>query len=188
MENRKQNWGRAQAKYKEWLEKEGEKEGMEIKVRFIKNDYSAWSYLNLAWVIKISRCIGTIEIPENMFISKTPKFTEKERRAIGLHELGHLRTWKYFGFLGVLRRQIKRQKWFESEADAYVKRRGLGESFASGLKKGRKLREKLSRKSWWRIKIWWRKRTLSYRYPDFNKRIKKLVDCPQKKEYALPIV
>jgi hypothetical protein len=171
---------RKQAKYKEWLENEGGKEGIGLKVRFIKNDYSAWSHPNPAWIIKISRCIGTIEIPENMFISKAPKFTEKELGAIGLHELGHLRTWKYFGFLGVLRR-MKRQKWSESEADAYVKGRGFGGSFASGLKKSRELREKLSRKSWWRIKIWWRKRTLGYRYPDFNTRIKKLIDCPQKK-------
>jgi hypothetical protein len=165
------------AQYKEWLEKEGKKEGMEIKVRFIKNDYIAWAYPNLAWFIKISRCIGTIKIPEDLFISKTPKFTEKERRAIGLHELGHLKTWKIFGFRWVLCRQRKRQKWFESEADAYVKRRGFGESLASGLKKGRELRERWRRKSWWRIKIWWRKRTLSYRYPDFDKRIKKLLDC-----------
>jgi hypothetical protein len=150
---------------------------MKIKVRFIKDDYTAWANINPAWVIKISRCIGTIEIPEDLFISRNPKFTEKERRAIGLHELGHLKTWKYFGFHGVLLRQIKNQKWFESEADAYVKRRGFGESLASGLKKGRKLRKILMRKSWWRIKIWWRKRTLSHRYPDFDKRIEKLVDC-----------
>jgi len=166
------------ARYKEWLENEGKKEGMEIKVRFIKDDYTAWANVNPAWVVKISRCIGTIEIPEDFFISKDPKFTEIERRAVGLHELGHLNMYKRFGYRGVLRRRRKNQKWFESEADAYAKRRGFGKSLASGFKKGRKLREKLRRKSWWwRIKIWWRKRALSQYYPDFDERIKKLVDC-----------
>jgi hypothetical protein len=169
---------RGMTQYKEWLENEGKKEGMEIKVRFIKNDYSAWYEINPAWVIKLSRCIGTIKIPEDLFISESPKFTEKERKAIGLHELGHLKTLKRFGYRGVNRRQRKNKKWIESRADAYVKRREFGKYFASGLKKCRKLKEKLRRKSWWwRIKIRWRKRTLSHYYPDFDKRIKKLVDC-----------
>lgn len=166
------------AQYKEWLEKESKKEGMEIKVRFIKNEYTAWAYSNPAWFIKISRCIGTIEIPEVLFISKNPKFTEKERSALGLHELGHLRVWKKFGFRGVHRRLRKNQKWMESEADAYVKRRGYGKPLASCIKKGRKLKKKLVKKSLkCRLKAWWRKHTLSHRYPDFDKRIQKLVDC-----------
>jgi hypothetical protein len=169
---------RSMTQYKEWLENEGKKEGMEIKVCFIKNDYTAWAERNPAWVLKISHCVSTIKIPEDLFLSKKPKFTENERKAVGLHELGHSKTWKDFGFLGFIRQQRKNQKWFESEADAYVKRRGFGKYFASGLKKGRELKEKLRRKSWWwRIKIRWRKRTLSHRYPEFDKRIEKLVDC-----------
>jgi hypothetical protein len=165
------------AKYKEWLEKEGEKEGMEIKVRFIKNDYNAWADPNPAWFIKISRCIGTIKIPEDLFLSKKPKFTEKERRAIGIHELGHLKMWKDLGFVRGLRRKITvGQKMIESETDAYVKRHGFGKSFASGLKKFKELREKWGRKSSkWRIKIWWRKHGSTH--PDIDKRIEKLVDC-----------
>ena len=118
---------RSTAQYKEWLEKEAEKEGMEIKVLFIKNDYTAWVNPNPAWVIKISHRIGTIKIPEDLFTSKNPKFTERERRAAGLHELGHLKTWKDFGFRGVLCHWRKNQKWVESEADAYVKKTGIRE-------------------------------------------------------------
>jgi hypothetical protein len=68
---------RSTAQYKEWLEKEAEKEGMEIKVLFIKNEYTAWANPNPAWVIKISHRIGTIKIPEDLFTSKNPKFTER---------------------------------------------------------------------------------------------------------------
>lgn len=165
------------AQYKEWLEKEGEKEDMEIKVRFIKNDYRATAEANPAWVIKISHCIGTINIPEDLFLSKKPKFTEEERRAVGIHELGHLKMLKDLGFWGYLRRRrTVGQKVIELETDAYVKRRGFGKSFASCLKKTKELRENLRRKSLkLRIKVWWRRHTLSY--PDINKRIEKLVDC-----------
>jgi len=163
--------------YKEWLENEGEKEDMEIKVRFIKNDYNAWAEPSMARFIKISRCVGTIKIPEDLFLSKKPKFTEKERRAVGLHELGHLKMWKDLGFRGYLRQKGKvGRKGIELEADAYAKRRGFGKSLASGLKKGRELKEKLRRKSSkWRIKILWRKHASPH--PDIDKRIEKLVDC-----------
>ena len=145
------------ARYKKWLENEVKKEGMIIKVLFIKNDYTAWANPNLLWSFKISRSIGTIKIPEDFFISEKPKFTEKERRAIGLHELGHLKMVKIFGRWGVYRRQRKRKTWSESKADDYAKKRGFGKSLASGLKKGRELKEKWRGESWrWRRKIWWR--------------------------------
>lgn len=166
------------AQYKKWLVNESKREDMKIKVRFIKDDYTGHSNHHLTWFIKISSYIGTIKIPEVLFTSKNPKFTENERKAIGLHELGHLKMWKNFGFRGVLSHQKENQEWIESEADAYVKRRGLGKSLASYLRKTRKLKKKLSRESLkLRIKIWWRKHTWSHRYPDLNKRIEKLVDC-----------
>lgn len=67
--------------FKEWLEKQAEKEGLEIKVRFVKDDYTA----------KV-RKDGTMAIPECWF---DKIFTSEERKAIGAHEIAHLKYRHY---------------------------------------------------------------------------------------------
>lgn len=163
--------------YKKWLEREGKKEGMEVKVRFIKNDYTAWYWGNSLRIFKISRRIGTIEIPKNFFTSEDPKFTEKELKAVGLHELGHLKTLKVFGVRGINRQQKKRPTWSEERADEYAKDRGFGKYLATSLEKSNVLKERLSMKIWWHIKIWRRKRAHGHKYPKFEKRLRMLRDC-----------
>jgi len=165
-------------RFKEWLIKEAKEESMEVKVHFIKNDYTARAKSNPLWTLRISHRVGTIEIPKDFFTSEKPKFTDKERMAVGLHELGHLKTLKLFGLIGIFRKQRKKQTWFESKADAYAKKRGFGKYLVSWIKKSRKLKEKWQGESWWwRRKIWWRKINLSHLYPEFDKRIERLLDC-----------
>ena len=72
---------------KEWLEKRAKKEGLKIKVRFVKDDYTA----------KV-RKDGTMAIPECWF---DKIFTSEEKKAIGAHEIAHL---KY-------RHDEKEEKW-----------------------------------------------------------------------------
>jgi len=67
--------------FKEWLEKIAEKEGLKIKVRFTKDDYTARV-----------RKDGTMEIPECLF---DKIFTSEERKAIGAHEIAHLKYRHY---------------------------------------------------------------------------------------------
>jgi len=68
---------RHMTRYKEWLEKEGEKEGLKIKVIFVKDGYKAEA-----------RAGGEMRISESLFC---PPFEEKERNAVGIHELAHLK-------------------------------------------------------------------------------------------------
>ena len=124
------------AKYKEWLEKEGEKEGMEIKVRFTKWDWRSFRKGN------------TIIISEEMF---SPFFTEEERRAVGLHELAHIK------YRHPERWRKEQQRIFQKcqiEADAYAKRRGFREALGSVLGKLKQSKKRWMKKGWYRIK-WW---------------------------------
>jgi len=81
--------------FKEWLEKQAEKEGLKIKVRFTKDGYTA----------KV-RKDGTMAIPECWF-DKT--FTSEERKAVGAHEIAHL---KY-------RHDDRERKWLDKKIGKY---------------------------------------------------------------------
>jgi len=84
--------------FKEWLEKQAEKEGLKIKVRFTKDDYTT----------KV-RKDGTMEISECWF-DKT--FTSEERRAVGAHEIAHLKYRHYDREGKWLDRKIKKYSLF----------------------------------------------------------------------------
>lgn len=64
------------AEFKKWLEELAKREKVKMRIRFIQDDYRAEA-----------RKDGTIIIPEGYFSS----YTTRERRAVGAHELAHLK-------------------------------------------------------------------------------------------------
>lgn len=93
-----------EASLKEWLETKAREEGLKIDVRFIKDDYTAKAF-PAKWRKK-----ATIAIPDCIF---DDIFTADERKAVGAHEIAHLKfkhaeideKWggrKFFVFMAVL--------------------------------------------------------------------------------------
>lgn len=147
--------------FQEWLEQLAEKEGVKLKIRFISNDYRPEAERN-----------DTIKIPLELL---SPLFRRIERKAVGAHELAHLK-YRHLSFRSKWRRfwDYRYRLECEFQADRFaanVTRDPMAMILA--LKKLVKVREKWRRKNLiWSVKIWFRLN--SHTHPPMEERTKRL--------------